>query len=99
MSKKKDNNVELLQEIKKLTGLVGEQLASNDYDGAWQTMGRLSTLAKEESLELSQMQAEALSRGIRNYYYHNKKYNSGKFGLGKVGESLGELSTLIKPEQ
>lgn len=60
-------------------------------------MGQLSKLAKDEdNLSLTGAQKEMLDKFIKNYYYQNKKMNSGAFALGKIAENFSELSGYIK---
>ncbi|WP_161979592.1 hypothetical protein [Streptococcus sp. S784/96/1] len=84
------------KELKQLVGTLGDQLSSKDYEGAWQTAGALSKLQKDDDVSLSPLQSEMLTKTLKNYYYQNKKMNSGIYALGRIGESLSELASLIK---
>lgn len=99
MAKNKNSQVETQTEIKKLAGQVSEQISAKDYDGAWQTMGKLNALYKEDEHGLEGLANSSLKQLIKNYYYNQKKMSSGAYALSKIATELGEVAALIKPEK
>lgn len=96
---KNNVNVEVQAEIKKLAGAAADQIANGDYDGAWQTVGKLNSLYKEENHGLEGLVNTSLKKLIKDYYYQQKKMTSGAYALGKIAGELGEVASLIKPEK